>query len=94
MMREPSRAAGEPTLLKAMAHLLVVALWSCLGVSLAFSIWGIVQKRWQPLALGAVLSGTFSAFAILSIGFLTRIVTLAQIVVAATMYSRSHQTEE
>lgn len=72
-------------------HLLAAALWSCLGVSLILSVWGIVQKRWQPLALAAVLSGAFSVFAILSIGFLTLIVTLGQVVLATT-YSRARQT--
>lgn len=71
-------------------HLLAGALWSCLGVSLLLSVWGVVQKRWQPLALAAVLSGTFSVFAILSVGWMTLILTLGQIILA-TANSRARQ---
>lgn len=71
-------------------QLVAVALWVCLGASLALSVWGLARRRWQPLALAAVLSGTFSFFAILSIGWLTLIVTLGQIIVAAR-YSKSRR---
>ena len=71
-------------------HLLAGSLWSCLGVSLILSVWGIVQKRWKPLALAVLLSGTFSVFAILSVGWMTLILTLGQIVLATT-YSRPRE---
>lgn len=71
-------------------QMLAGTLWACLLVSLVYSIWGFVVRRWQPFALAAILSGTFSVFAILSVGWLTLILTLGQIVLAAT-YARTRQ---
>ncbi len=68
-------------------QLLGATLIACLLVSLIYSIWGFVVRRWQPFALAAILSGTFSVFAILSVGWLTLVLTIAQIVLA-TAYSR------
>jgi len=73
-------------------RLVAVALWLCLAASLALSVWGVILRRWQPLALAAVLSGTFSFFAILSIGGLTLILTIVQ-VVAASAFPRLHRTQ-
>lgn len=72
-------------------QLLTTALWSCLAVSLLLSVWGFIIRRWQPFALAAVLSGIFSVFAILSIGFLTLIMALVQVVVAISLGSRHHR---
>ena len=71
-------------------QLLATALWSCLAVSVLLSVWGLTLRRWQPFALAALLSGIFSVFAILSIGFLTLIMAIIQLVVAVALGSRSH----
>lgn len=73
-------------------QLLSLTLWTGLGLSVVVSVLGFATRRSQPFALAAVLSATFSFFAILSIGLFTLILTVAQLAAAST-YARTRQAD-
>ena len=58
---------------------IAVILWSLLALSVGITILGIARQSWLLLIAAALLSFTYSAFAILSIGPLTQLLTSIQL---------------
>jgi hypothetical protein len=69
-------------------RLLAVSLWSSLALSVVLSVWALVSRSWALLALAAGLSGTFTVFALFSVGPFTLLLTLVQAGAAAALALR------